>query len=170
MKKNDTIFLSFIIIVLAIFCILLLTGKINFNKDNNIDIDYSKLSEYGKSDYNYINSVYNGDYSFKLLIDGRININFENYISNISNAKDFILFSPPSPDSTLYILTSNGDIYKYETSDYKSNNYSATKVDKYSNIKQIITYQTRKQNAGGCDYLIAIDKSNKYYEINSFCV
>lgn len=187
-SKGVIALLVMIIIVLLALIVLMATGTVNFkslntttdnqntsnennanNSNNGFTINVDELNKFGKSDYNIIKDAYNSDYSFKLLTDGRININFENYISNISNAKDIKLFSSSSLDSTLYILTSNGDIYKYETSNYKSNNYSATKIDKYSNIKQMITYQTRKEFAGGCDYIILIDNNGKYYELDSFC-
>ena len=114
--------------------------------------------------------VYDSDYSFKLDLDVRINVNFENYISNISNGKDLILFSSTAPSSILYILTTDGDIYKYETSSYQSSDYKAVKIDEYSNIENMINYKTRKKNAGGCDYIILVDKDENYFELDSFCV
>ena len=142
----------------------------NCNTNDNFTINADELSKFGKADYNIIKDVYTGDFSFKLEVNGKINISFENYISNISNAKDIMLFSPPAPYSTLYILTTDGNIYKYETSSYQSKDYKATKIDKYSNITQMIEYQTRKANAGGCDYIILVDKNGKYFELDSRCV
>lgn len=139
-------------------------------KKQNVTINKDELTKFGKSDYNFIKVVYNSEYSFKLDVDGRININFENYLSNISNAKDLLLFSPPSPHSILYILTTDGNVYKYETSSYGTKNYNATKIEQYSNIVQIINYETRKENAGGCDYVILVDEAGKYYELDSFCI
>lgn len=69
-----------------------------------------------------------------------------------------------------YILTYNGDVYKYDTSEYENGNYKAIKV--ISNIKQIVLYKKRSNNdsKGGCDYIIGIDNNNSKYILNSVCV
>ncbi len=136
----------------------------------DFEIDAKELAKIGKSDYNTIKDVYNSEYSFKLDVNGKININFENNISNISNAKDIILFSPAGPNSYLYILTKDGDVYKYDTSGYKQGNYSADKVSNYSNIKAIIEYTTAGSNKGGCGYIVLVDNNEKYYKLDSYCV
>jgi len=184
-KKNNIgllIFLGIVNIILLSLFVLTATGKIKFDsyseEDNcaptiitdDFEIDEDELGKLGKDDYNFVKDVNIGDYSFKLEVNGKININFENYISNISDAKDIILYNSPSLESILYILTDNGDIYQYNTSYYESGNYDATKIDEYSNIKYMITYQTRKANAGGCNYIILIDNNDKYYKLNSFCI
>ena len=33
----------------------------------------------------------------------------------------------------------------------------------------MIMYKTRKNNAGGCDYIILIDNNDEYYELDSSC-
>ncbi len=131
------------------------------------DIDFSKLSEISKGDYNYIKGVYNNTYSLNILSDGKVIINFNNYISNISNAKDIILFGDSS--ETVYILTIDGNIFKYELSNIKNNNFEAIKLNDYNNIKNMTTYMTRKKNAGGCNYLVLIDNDDKYYKLDSVC-
>ena len=197
-NKGVIILLIVIIAILSVLCILFATDMISF-KDNNVDnnkaqeviddndskdsnnqvenindknlsINKDELSKFGDSDYNIIKDVYNNQYSFKLDVDGKININFENYLSNISNAKDLLLVSPPSPYSILYILTTDGDVYKYETSSYESKDYKATKIEQYNNIVQMINYKTRKANAGGCDYVILVDKNGKHFKLDSFCI
>lgn len=175
MKKNNKgliICLITIIVILLTLVILLSIGTISFKgKNNNYDIKaYDELTKISKLDYNFIKSEYTTDYSIGLSIDGKININFKNNISNISNAKDITLFSSPAPYPTLYIVTTTGDVYKYDFSNYESKNYNATKINEYSNIEKIITYRTRKENAGGCDYIILVDKNNKYYNLDSSCV
>ncbi|MEE3343894.1 MAG: hypothetical protein VZS44_07390 [Bacilli bacterium] len=140
------------------------------NLDESLSINVNELTKISKSDYNFLKQEGTSDISFNLSVDGKININFENEITNISNAKDIILFVTPSEDSNLYILTEDGDIYKYNTTSYKSKDYNATKVNEYSNIKRMITYNTRKANAGGCDYIVLIDNNNKYYKLDSSCV
>ena len=192
MKKNNKgliICLITIIVILLTLVILLSTGTINFkeqnentndnheilnnkdNENNNYDTKvYDELTKISKLDYNFIKSEYTTDYSIGLSIDGKINVNFQNNISNISNAKDIALFSTPAPYPTLYIVTTNGDVYKYDFSNYESKNYNATKISEYSNIEKIITYRTRKANAGGCDFIILVDKNNKYYKLDSSCL
>ena len=141
-------------------------GKIDIS---NASIYKNEITKFGKSDYNIIKEVYNTEYSFKLDVDGRININFENYLSNISNAKDLLLFSSTAPHSILYILTTDGNVYKYETSSYGTKNYNATKIEQYNNIVQMINYKTRKSNAGGCDYIILVDENGNHFELDSVC-
>ena len=131
------------------------------------EVDFSKLSEISKGDYNYIKGVYNNKYSLNILSDGKIIINFNNYISNVSNAKDIILFGENS--ELVYILTSDGNVFKYELSNIENNNYEATKLDDYSNIKNITTYMTRRAHAGGCNYVVLINNDDKYYKLDSVC-
>ena len=199
-SKGVITLLVIIIIILLALVILMATGTINFksttttnnqqsSSNNNVNdtqdtsnedttntstdeftINVDELTKISKSDYNFLKQDGTSDYTFNLSIDGKININFENEIANISNAKDIMLFVTPSTDYNLYILTTNGDIYKYNTSSYKSKDYNAVKVNEYSNIKRMITYNTRKAHAGGCDYIVLIDNNNKYYKLDSSCV
>lgn len=134
----------------------------------DLKINIDKLYKIKKSDYNFIKREYIDDKSFNLTTEGKVNISFNNYISNISNAKDIMLYRSHVM-SNLYILTEDGNLYKYDTSN-TSNNYSATKVDEYSNIVKIINYHTNKANAGGCSYLVAIDNNDNYYNVESSCV
>lgn len=141
------------------------------NTNNASDIlNIEELNKYRKGDINIIKTEYTPNYSFNLDINGRININFLDYISNISDAKDIIIFSSPSPDEILYILTKSGDVYKFNTSNIDSGNLMATKVEEYNDIERIISYKTRKGNSGGCDYILVIDKNGKYNELDSYCV
>lgn len=172
--KKITILFGFIILVLAVLCVLLGMGKISFKSTDSNKIDYSELSKFGEANYNYIKDVSNGDYLAYINSNGKVSIVFDidtrKEISNVSDVKDIVLFSPPSPNSTLYILTLNGDIYEYDMANIKEGKYEAKRVSEYSNIREIVVYKTRKGNVGGCDYLVAIDKNNKYYKIDSFCV
>ena len=108
--------------------------------------------------------------SVRLLTDGRISIGAEHFISNISNAKDMLLLTPPGPVSTLYILTEDGFVYKYSSEEYETGNYQATKVEGYSNIKYITKYLTNKINAGGTTFIVAIDADDNYYKLDEFSV
>lgn len=135
--------------------------------DNSIDFD--ELSKISKSDYNFVNGAYNNNHSINVLSSGRVIVDFENNISNISNAKDLILFSGPG-EEMVYILTMDGYIYKYELSNADNNNYEATKVNEHSNIKHMLRYKTRKAHAGGCDFVVLIDNNDKYYSLDSYCV
>lgn len=138
------------------------------NNNQNIIKD---LSAYGEPNYSISNEEKNTDYTFKIQQDNSILINNKNNITNITNAKSIKLFNPPAPYSILYILTEDGNIYKYETSEYENKNYNATKINTYNNIKEIITYEKRtSENKGGCDYIIIKDNQDNYYELDSFCI
>lgn len=131
------------------------------------NIDYDELSKISKSTYNYVKYAYTNDYSIKILSDGKVMIGWDDYL-NVSNAKDMILFNGPGADYIVYILTSDGEVYKYNFS--TSKDFNAIKLTEYSNIKQIFRYVTRKANAGGCDYVILVDADGKYYSLDSYCV
>lgn len=194
-EKNKNILIGILIIIIVALLILItlvVTGTVNLkttskvneecsqiNKEENQNsdeegktggdaINYDKIMNFGKSDHNIIEMEATTEYSVNLETDGRININFINYISNITNAKSIKLFNSPL-NYMLYILTKDGYIYKYDLSNYESGDYNAIKVDKYSNINKMIMYKTRKNNAGGCDYIILIDNNDEYYELDSSC-
>ena len=194
-EKNKNILIGILIIIIVALLILItlvVTGTVNLkttskvneecsqiNKEENQNsdeegktggdaINYDKIMNFGKSDHNIIEMEATTEYNVNLETDGRININFINYISNITNAKSIKLFNSPL-NYMLYILTKDGYIYKYDLSNYESGDYNAIKVDKYSNINKMIMYKTRKNNAGGCDYIILIDNNDEYYELDSSC-
>lgn len=142
----------------------------NQNNQNNQNI-IKDLSTYGEPNYNISTEEKNTDYTFKIQQDNSIIINNQNKISNIKNAKSIKLFNPPAPYSILYILTEDGNIYSYETSSYEENNYEATKINTYNNIKQIITYEKRStEGKGGCNYIIIKDNQDNYYKLDSYCI
>ena len=91
-----------------------------------------------------------------------------NYLLNINNAKDIILFSiPDTPNIQLvYISLNNGDVYYYKVGDTINNKYTATKSNNVSNIKKIFIKRTTKENAGGNWELIAETIDNKYISLN----
>ncbi len=134
------------------------------------NLNVEELNKFGTGDISIIKKEGNLNYTFTLEINGRININFLDHISNVSDAKDIVLFSPPSSDSALYVLTNSGDVYKYNTSNYDSGNLTATKINDYSGIERIINFERRIGNSGGCNYIILIDKNGKYSELDSYCV
>ena len=138
------------------------------NKENNQTND---PSEYWLVNNDIITEEKTTELTFKITDNGKISINNNKTITNITNAKSIKLFSPPAPYQTLYILTKDGNIYKYETSELEKENYNATKVDAYTNIKEIVTYQKRStENKGGCDYIVVIDEDNKHYKLDSMCI
>lgn len=107
--------------------------------------------------------------NFKISSDGKVTINNNKIIKNISNAVSLRVISPPTSYSLIYILTKNGVVYKYNTSYYDDANYNAVKV--IDNIKQLLLYEKRSTiSRGGCDYIIGIDNNNKEYVLNSFCI
>lgn len=152
------------------------TNNSNFN---SVGIDYDKFVEkIGNFDYGFIkmDSInYNStSYNVGLTIDGKVIINFEKEIENISNVSDIKSFSDSDgasldDNSSLYILDKKGNLYKYTGKDYSEGILQATQIKEYSNVSKIITYYGRKKNAGGCDKLI-IECNNNYIEIKSFCV
>lgn len=190
-QKSYNLIITLLVVVVVMLLtsiILLSTGVIGFKSSCNqsngqtssdssayvsdFKVDVNKLAElYGTSDYNILKR---GNFDINtpivLLTDGRIMINFEDYISNISNAKDILVFAPPGPSYILYILTEDGDIYSYSSEEYENGNYVAVKDERFSNIKNIITYTVGKANAGGSTYFVAIDSNDEYYKINSFGV
>ena len=176
-KKNNTGVIIFLVVLVILMGAYLVYDKV-LNKsalvkcrDDNYNevLDVSKLREISSADYNIIKDEYNSNYSFKLDINGKVNINFDREIENIDNAKDIIFFKADDANTPLYILTSDGEVYKYSTSDYENGKYSATKASEYSNIKRMLTYETRRKNAGGCDYIVLVDKDDNYYTLDSVC-
>ena len=140
--------------------------------NNNTEVnEVEDLSEYWLVNDDILTQEKTTDLTFKITDNGKISINNSKNIDNITNAKSIKLFSPPAPDSILYILTKDGKLYKYESSEYENGNYTATKMDNYSNIENILTYQKRStEPKGGCDYIFVADKNGKHYELDSFCV
>ena len=121
-RKNNTgvILLAIITIALIALLILILTGKIEFNNKTTNSIDYDELAKISKGDYNYVKSDYSNDYSLIILSTGKVLVNFDEYIANISNAKDLIVFSGAGTDELAYILTTDGNVYKYKLTDFAS--------------------------------------------------
>lgn len=154
----------FFTIVIFMFALLFVTGC----EEKKEEVDFAKLEEFGKSDYNYIKSVSDMNYNIIINNDGKVVVNFDKTIDNVTKVTDIKLFSNDGKDN-LYILDENGDIYKYDMSDLDKDKVAAKKMSKYENISELIVYRTRKKNAGGCDYLIAISNDNEYSEIDSFC-
>lgn len=148
-------------------------------KYNSVGIDNDIFSQkVGDSNLGFIKMLTidnNGESLFiGLTVSGKVMVDFDKEISNVSNVSDIITFSdsdgPGVDDSTtLYILDSDGYLYSYTTKNYNAGILEADKLEKYSNVKKIFTYSTRGKNTGGCDKLI-IDSNNDYIEFKSFCV
>lgn len=172
-KKLNILIVLLGIVALALVVLLLLvfSGKANLKcTANDNDINYEELAKIADGDYKFVNRDYDNANSVMVLSNGKVFVNFDYYIKNITNAKDVILFSGPTDSSMLYILTLDGNVYKYNLDDANNKKFDATKIDKYTDIKQILRYETRKGNAGGCDHVILVDKNNKYHSIDSYCV
>ena len=179
MKKLKAliVFLLLVIVALGVFAFLLATGKVSFvqtecncketveTKVEDIKLDVNKLEEINKGDFNVIKQ-YSSEYdSINLLTNGKVMFGFDRSISNVSNAIDMLLIN-----ENLYILTSDGDVYKYFTGITNNASLDATKVEELKDIKMIVKYGTRGLESGGCDYIVAIDKDNNYKTIEDFCV
>jgi uncharacterized protein YfkK (UPF0435 family) len=179
MKKLKAliVFLLLVVVALGVFVFLLATGKVGFvqtecncketvvTKVEDIKLDVNKLEEINKGDFNIIKQ-YSSEYdSINLLTNGKVMFDFDRSISNVSNAIDMLLIN-----ENLYILTSDGDVYKYFTGITNNASLDATKVEELKDIKKIVKYATRGQESGGCDYIVAIDKDNNYKTVEDFCI
>lgn len=184
MKKDLNYILAVLVIVLSIMVIgmgiyLFADKKDDESYHDNIvdgvecNEDYtfntSKLSKISEGDFNIIKMEYNDSHSFSLDVSGKVIIDFNNYIDNISDAKDILLFNSEQ-GNILYILTLSGDVYKYNVLSLESDEFTAGKIDEYSNIKKMFIYNTRKNNSGGCDYVVLIDSDDNYHQLISLCV
>ena len=183
MKKDLNYILAVLVVMLSVIVIAM--GVYFYFEDNsnnlledncecdsgvNDEISKQELSKFGESDFNIIKLQSNGSHSFALDVNGKVFVDFDNSIDNVIEASDIVLFSANSDESVLYILNTLGELYKYDILNIENGDFSATKVSEYSNISKIITYGTRKSNAGGCDFIILVDSDGKYYELDSFCV
>ncbi len=187
MKKNINNVLAVLVIVLSLI-VIAMGVYIGVNKDSgkdelgdnsvakdnnkcvNNELDVEELNKFGKSDFNILKIENDSKHTFSLDINGTVSVDFNENIENISDAKDIILFTSPTDEYILYILTKSGNVYKYNSTSTDVSNFNAVKLDEYSNIQEIITYNTRKANAGGCNYILLIDSIGKYFELTSFCV
>jgi len=175
MKKLKALIVVLLLVVVAlgVFVFLLATGKVSFVKtdcsckesNTEITVDEAKLKAIKSSDYNIIKGFYGENLNINLLSNGKVNFDLDRDITNINNAIDI-----ETLDNNLYILTKDGNIYKYYLGVTKEFTLEATKVEEFKDIKKIVSYSTRAKNAGGCNYIIGIDKDNNYKTIVDFCV
>ena len=166
MKKSFGLILILLLIIMALGGYIVYDKLLSNNNETYDDtINYNELAKIGKADYNLVHVSSSNEHSLNIASNGKVFVDFDSYISNVNNTKDAIIFSGPGTE-VAYILTNSGDVYKYDFND----NFKATKLDEYSNIKKMINYKTRKGNAGGCDYIILIDNKGNYQELDSFCV
>ena len=196
-KNGVNLLLIFIIVILAVLCVLLATGTIklktnevsnitgNNNQiaDNNVTFDLDKLNKYKNYDGSYgktkvfsLTDDTNKVYAVSLSLNGKVRVCYDttcNYISNVDNVVDLIQMSVPAQVEYFkyYILQSNGDLYEYELTGVKKSNFKAKKNTTASNVVKItnISYNDIK-NAGGCNAILAITKDAQYIEINAECV
>ena len=173
MKKLKV--LSFILIILVVclgvFIGLIYTGKIEVKKtecnctsNTNTLLNEDKLGEIKKSDFNIIDSYYTEYFAINLLSNGKVMFDLDRTIDNVEGATAIEVL-----DKDLYILTNKGEVYKYYLGVTKEATLSAEKLS-YSNVKKMVKYSTRKSNAGGCDYIVIIDKDDNYKPIVDFCI
>lgn len=163
--------LSFLVIGLGVVVVLFATGVLCCKKTNcacktdAIELDEAKLKEIKDGEFNIIKGFYGDKFSINLLANGKVNFDLDRELTNITNAIDI-----ETLDNYLYILTKDGDVYKYYLGVTKEATLEATKVDGFKDLKKMVSYATRAKNAGGCDYIVAIDKDNNYKTIADFCV
>ena len=166
MKK--LVFCLTILCVAAISVIILMFAGVipcECNKSNEVTIDANKLKEINDGDYNATKLEVTQYNSFALLANGKVIIDFDREIKNIDNAVDFALLN-----NNLYILTNDGNVYTYYTGVTKEATLEATKVDSVKDIKKLVSYFTRRKNAGGCNYVVAVDKDSNYTKLEEMCV
>ena len=183
MKKDLNYILAVLVVMLSVIVIAM--GVYFYFEDNgnnlledncecdsgvNDEISKQELSKFGESDFNIIKLQSSGSHSFALDVNGKVIVDFDKTIDNVFDVKDIVLFSTSLDESFLYILTKSGELYKYDILNIENSEFAASKVEEYSNIERIMTYDTRKANAGGCSFIILVDSDSKYYELNSFCV
>lgn len=183
MKKDLNYILAVLVIVLSIMVIgmgiyfyfdgncgkALLEDNCISDDSSSYEVSAEELSRFGESDFNIIKLQSSGSHSFALDVNGKVIVDFNNYIDNISDAKDILLFNSEQ-GNILYILTLSGDVYKYNVLSLESDEFTAGKIDEYSNIKKMFIYNTRKNNSGGCDYVVLIDSDDNYHQLISLCV
>ena len=107
-------------------------------------------------------------YHTTLSSDGKVSIKDEDNVVitlNISDVKNIA-----SINRELFILLKNGDLYSFSFYDYIVNNKdTVTKVDKIKNVETFVILEWADCTAcGGNTTLGAIDKNNKYVELESF--
>ena len=161
-----------VIIALGVLLFLSMTGKLTKVNCSCADckadytLDVSKLESIKKGDYNTLKIIGDEYNVITLSTEGKVLFDYEREITNVNNAIDIVR----APDNFLYILTKDGDIYKYYIGVTNNDGMEATKVDEYKDIKRLVEYSSSRRNAGGCNYIIAIDKDNNYKVLNEFCV
>ena len=88
---------------------------------------------------NFRSNVASGDFNIKLSLDGKIFINKsgeKEQILKIDNVVDLELLGA---DGYLFILTINGDIYRYDLFNYDQKNYEPKKLEEYSNVDKFLS-------------------------------
>ena len=171
--KKLVVFLTVLCVALITCIILMITGVIKCDctkkeettTTKEVVLDAKKLAEIKDADYKAIKVESTHMNSYALTVDGKVVIDFDREITNVTDPTDIVLFG-----DNLYILTKAGDVYKYFTGVTKKATLDATKVDTVKDVKKLVDYTVRKKNAGGCNYVVAIDKDDKYTQIEEFCV
>ena len=174
MKKFKV--LSFILLIisvcLGVLLYLSMTGQLfqvncscpDCKADYTLDV--SKLEAIKKGDYNTLKIIGDQYNVITLQTNGKVLFDYERGITNVTNAIDIVR----APDNYLYMLTKDGDIYKYYIGVTKDDGMDATKVEGFNNIKRLVEYSSSRKQSGGCNYIIAIDKDDNYKTLSEYCV
>lgn len=170
--KKLVLFLSLMCLVCITAIILMLTGVIKTNisdcscPDSLIPtVEESELLKIKSGDYNIIKILNTKNNTINLLTNGKVNFDLDRELSNIENAKDIAMLN-----NYLYILTKDGDVYKYYLGITKKATLEADKIDDVNNVKSFVNYSSRRSNAGGCDYIVGILGNGKYITIDEMCI
>ena len=174
MKKLKAliVFLLLVIVALGVFVFLLATGKVSFVKtecnckeSTEVKLDVSKLEAIKSGEFNILKQVSSKYFPTSLLTNGKVMFGYDRYISNVDNAKDIVVMN-----EYLYILTEDGNVYKYFAGITNNTSLEATKIEDLKDIKMMFEYDIRSSDAGGCNYLIVVDKDNNYKQIDELCI
>lgn len=130
--------------------------------------EYKMVDDEIPKEENFVLFAFDKVYHTTLSSDGKVSIKDEDNVTitlNISDVKNIA-----SINRELFILLKNGDLYSFSFYDYIVNNKdTVTKVDKIKNVETFVILDWADCTpCGRTTTLGAIDKNNKYVELESF--
>lgn len=188
--KNRRNILKLLVIFLFIV-VLCLIGYIMFSRDNNSNIinnivesnsllDISKLSDYVNYDGTYasiktINFNLDDEKVRSVSVDMEGKVYVGHYarrqdITNVNKVIDILGIHSDdgiAEDSICYILTEEGNVYKYSLDNIAKDNYEAVLVTDVNNVKRIFLYTyANVENTNSVSGIMAILENGEYVELN----
>ena len=149
--------------------------------EGKFQLDIDKLSKYKNYDgtYGYFKTIYmelNNEPGYKALltIDGNVKVCYIDNcqtIYNHSNVIDIVQLDYSEGNIDLFILSNDGQVYKYSLANYNNNNFEVTKLENINQVEKIIEYNYCPKSNAGCSWgLIAITEHGEYIEIGNATV